>query len=112
MLDVASIYLSSTMPLSYMKAMPVSMTLTSCMNTKFVTAGVRFHKGLVDSLEHEDTFSSLRCKDGTVLEGRMVLDATGHARKLIEFGEKFDPGYQACPKPTYDGDLLHQSVLL
>ena len=24
----------------------------------------------------------------------MVLDATGHARKLVEFDAKFDPGYQ------------------
>ena len=24
----------------------------------------------------------------------MVLDATGHARTLVEFDEKFDPGYQ------------------
>ncbi|KAK9805848.1 hypothetical protein WJX73_007733 [Symbiochloris irregularis] len=58
--------------------------------------GVKFHKGLVDSVEHRDTFSCMRCQDGTQLEGRMVLDATGHARKLIEFDKKFDPGYQAA----------------
>ena len=56
--------------------------------------GVMFHKGLAESVNHEDGISSMHCRDGTQLSGRMVLDATGHARKLVEFDEKFDPGYQ------------------
>jgi len=32
--------------------------------------------------------------DGSRLTTTMVLDATGHARKLVEFDAKFDPGYQ------------------
>ena len=59
-------------------------------------AGVMFHHGMADSVRHTDGSSSLLCRDGAELTGRMVLDATGHARKLIEFDQKFDPGYQAC----------------
>ena len=63
-----------------------------------------FHSGLAHSVSHSEGASCMRCRDGTELHGRMVLDATGHARKLIEFDEKFDPGYQAraclaCGKP-------------
>lgn len=57
-------------------------------------AGVMFHKSNVESVSHEDCTSSVQCQDGTQLIGRIVLDATGHARKLIEFDKKFDPGYQ------------------
>ena len=36
----------------------------------------------------------MACADGSRLTATMVLDATGHARKLVEFDSKFDPGYQ------------------
>ena len=34
--------------------------------------------------------------DGSVLFAKMVLDATGHARKLVDFEREFTPGYQAA----------------
>jgi len=38
---------------------------------------------------------------GQAVYTKMVLDATGHARKLVEFERDFTPGYQAgaysCP---------------
>lgn len=37
-----------------------------------------------------------RCGDGTDVVGTLVLDATGHARRLVEFDKKFDPGYQGA----------------
>ena len=40
-----------------------------------------------------------RCADGVDLTACMVLDATGHARKLIQFDKPFDPGYQASAFP-------------
>lgn len=40
-----------------------------------------------------------RCADGTEVPAAAVLDATGHALKLVEFDQKFDPGYQATPPP-------------
>lgn len=29
-------------------------------------------------------------------QGSLVLDATGHARKLVNYDQKFDPGYQGA----------------
>ena len=48
----------------------------------------------------------MACADGSRLTATMVLDATGHARKLVEFDAKFDPGYQvttwaSVPKAIY-----------
>jgi lycopene beta-cyclase len=30
------------------------------------------------------------------ISGSLVLDATGHSRRLVEFDKKFDPGYQGA----------------
>ena len=46
-------------------------------------------------MEHRGGGSQLQCADGTVVPAAAVLDATGHALKLVEFDQKFDPGYQA-----------------
>ncbi|CAD7702617.1 unnamed protein product [Ostreobium quekettii] len=58
--------------------------------------GVRFHVTKVEDIMHDDYRSEVKCSDGSVLETTLVLDATGHARKLIQFDKKFDPGYQAA----------------
>ncbi len=34
--------------------------------------------------------------DGIALDGAMVLDATGHVRKLVQFDAAFNPGYQGA----------------
>ena len=47
----------------------------------------------------------MECSDGTRIQGRMVLDATGHARKLVEYDKPFDPGYQV-PNPSQ----FHSSI--
>ena len=36
----------------------------------------------------------MQCGSGKELRSAAALDATGHALKLVEFDEKFDPGYQ------------------
>lgn len=61
-------------------------------------AGVSFHKGVVKDAEHGEGTSSVLCEDGTAVRSSIVLDATGHTRKLIHFGKgkKFDPGFQGA----------------
>ena len=49
------------------------------------------------SVKHEeDDVSEVTLSDGSVLFAKMVLDATGHARKLVDFEREFTPGYQAA----------------
>ena len=51
----------------------------------------------VKSVKHEeDDVSEVTLSDGSVLFAKMVLDATGHARKLVDFEREFTPGYQAA----------------
>ena len=59
-------------------------------------AGVSFHETKAASVQHADGSSTLTCSDGSQLHSSFVLDCTGHARKLVTFDEKFDPGYQAA----------------
>ncbi len=59
-------------------------------------AGVTFHETKAAKVEHADGSSTLTCSDGSQLHSALVLDCTGHARKLVTFDEKFDPGYQAA----------------
>lgn len=61
-----------------------------------IDAGVSFYEGRVNSVTHSDGASSISCADGTAISGTAVLDATGHALKLVEFDAKFDPGYQGA----------------
>jgi len=35
-------------------------------------------------------------QDGSSIRGTLVLDATGHARRLVEFDKEFNPGYQGA----------------
>ena len=55
-----------------------------------------FLNGKVDIADHEEGHSTVRTAEGAALEGSMVLDATGHVRKLVKFDQKFDPGYQGA----------------
>ena len=45
-------------------------------------------------MTHGGGASSVACADGSHVAGTLVLDATGHARKLVEFDAEFNPGYQ------------------
>ncbi len=65
-----------------------------CYGSGFVSAGVTFQLSKVEKVHHQDGSSHVECSDGTQIQGRMVLDATGHARKLVEYDKPFDPGYQ------------------
>ena len=59
-------------------------------------SGVTFLSGAVASVEHTESYSSVKLADGRCIQGRLVLDATGHKRKLIKYDRKFDPGYQGA----------------
>jgi lycopene beta-cyclase len=58
--------------------------------------GVRFLTDKVDSVSHAGGRSTVTTQGGAALRGSMVLDATGHSRRLVKFGQKFDPGYQGA----------------
>jgi lycopene beta-cyclase len=53
--------------------------------------------GKVDSVSHGDGQSTVKLQDSDVtVSGTLVLDATGHSRRLVQFEKKFDPGYQGA----------------
>lgn len=58
--------------------------------------GVTFLKQKVDSVSHSNGSSTVRLSDGGQIQGSLVLDATGHVRKLVEFDKEFNPGYQGA----------------
>ena len=47
-------------------------------------------------MQHADGRSTLRCTTGVQLDAALVLDCTGHARKLVQYDKEFDPGYQGA----------------
>lgn len=63
-----------------------------------------FITGKVSSVQHADGSSTLSIEaegaDGqqqaVQMSGSLVLDATGHSRRLVEFDKNFDPGYQGA----------------
>jgi ribulose 1,5-bisphosphate synthetase/thiazole synthase len=59
-------------------------------------AGVVFHFGRAKACKHSDEGSSLECLSGLNIAATVVVDATGHARKLTVMDGKHDPGYQAA----------------
>lgn len=58
--------------------------------------GVTFLKRKVDSVSHADGSSTVRLSDGSTIQGSMVLDATGHSRRLVKYDKEFNPGYQGA----------------
>lgn len=58
--------------------------------------GVQFHLGRARTCTHNDMESALVCMDGTVISATVLVDATGHARKLTTMDGTHNPGYQAA----------------
>ena len=58
--------------------------------------GVMFYNDSVEEVVHKGGKSIVRCKDGTQIDANLVLDATGHARRLVEYDKPFKPGYQVA----------------
>lgn len=61
-----------------------------------VAAGVTFVIDKVEGAQHGEGSSTVSTAGGVQLQGSMVLDATGHSRRLVQFDKKFDPGYQGA----------------
>lgn len=61
-----------------------------------IAQGVCFHLSPVDAVTHAGGRSAVVASDGTAFDGAMVLDATGHVRKLVQFDAPFEPGYQGA----------------
>ena len=72
-----------------------------------VRRGVRFGACAVEDVRHERGGSVVTLKGGDPsdpnsegagkeVHAKMVLDATGHVRKIVEFERDFTPGYQAA----------------
>ena len=64
--------------------------------TQCIKHGVKFHFDRVAGCEHKGGTSILQCRDGVNITSKLLVDATGHARRLVEFDQPFDPGYQAA----------------
>lgn len=47
-------------------------------------------------MDKSSDLSSVICSKGNPLKARLVLDATGHSRRLIHYDQKFDPGFQGA----------------
>ena len=61
-----------------------------------IASGVKFHLSKVENVDHGSGKSTLRCEGGVAVAGQFSLDATGHSRRLVEYDQKFDPGYQGA----------------
>eukprot|EP00959_Pyramimonas_sp_CCMP1952_P414888 8692697-Pyramimonas_sp.AAC.1 len=62
-----------------------------------IAQGVGFVTGAVEGVDHgssNNPVSVVQLREGSVLYGKAVLDASGHSRRLVEFDRSFTPGYQ------------------
>jgi lycopene cyclase-like protein len=58
--------------------------------------GVRWHRGQAQELAVKGACSQLTCADGTVLQARLVVDATGHGSSLLQRPDKGPVAGQAA----------------
>lgn len=63
---------------------------------KCAARGVNFLYGKVQGVSHAGGSSTVKLADGREVRGSLVLDATGHARKLVEYDKEFNPGFQGA----------------
>ncbi|KAL3682483.1 hypothetical protein R1sor_000505 [Riccia sorocarpa] len=68
--------------------------LKSKMIEQCITNGVQFYQSKVKNVTHSKDRSFVVCDDGYVIETAVVLDATGHSRRLVQYDQPFNPGYQ------------------
>ncbi|KAG2430978.1 hypothetical protein HYH02_013511 [Chlamydomonas schloesseri] len=61
-----------------------------------VASGVTFLNAKVSGVTHGGGSSAVQLADGREIRGSLVLDATGHSRRLVQYDKKFDPGFQGA----------------
>ncbi|GLC47197.1 hypothetical protein PLESTB_001621900 [Pleodorina starrii] len=59
-------------------------------------AGVTFLPAKVAGCTHGEGSSEVQLTDGRKIRGSLVLDTTGHSRRLVQYDKKFDPGFQGA----------------
>ncbi|KAG2488086.1 hypothetical protein HYH03_013389 [Edaphochlamys debaryana] len=59
-------------------------------------AGVTFLNEKVAGCSHGEGSSTVALGSGTKIRGSLILDATGHSRRLVQYDKKFDPGFQGA----------------
>lgn len=47
-------------------------------------------------MAHDRVRSMVTCTDGACIDAAIILDATGFSRRLVEYEQPFEPGYQAA----------------
>ncbi|KAM3288684.1 lycopene beta cyclase, chloroplastic [Capsicum chacoense] len=70
--------------------------LKSKMMQKCILNGVKFHQAKVIKVIHEEAKSMLICSDGVTIQAKVVLDATGFSRCLVQYDKPYNPGYQVA----------------
>ncbi|CAA6670704.1 unnamed protein product [Spirodela intermedia] len=75
-----------------------AMDLLDCLDTTWpppssicVSHGVTFHQAKVVKVTHGEFSSSLLCSDGAAVAARLVLDATGFSRCLVQYDKPYNP---------------------
>ncbi|XP_057729586.1 capsanthin/capsorubin synthase, chromoplastic-like [Arachis stenosperma] len=59
-----------------------------------VSNGVKFHKGKVWQIQHQEFESTALCDDGTELRGSLIIDASGFASTFVEYDKARNHGFQ------------------
>jgi lycopene beta-cyclase len=62
--------------------------------TMCTESGARFLRAKVSACAHVGAVTHVTLDTGATLACSMVVDATGHSRRLVEYDAPFDPGYQ------------------
>lgn len=70
--------------------------LKSKVMKKCISNEVTFHEAKVLNVVHEESKSFVKCNDGVTVEARVVLDATGFSKRLVEYDKPYNPGYQVA----------------
>ncbi|CAN4109171.1 unnamed protein product [Withania somnifera] len=53
-------------------------------------------KCILNGVIHEEAKSMLICSDGVTIQAKVVLDATGFSRCLVQYDRPYNPGYQVA----------------
>ncbi|XP_076935424.1 capsanthin/capsorubin synthase, chromoplastic-like [Bidens hawaiensis] len=59
-----------------------------------VRNGVKFHKGKVWKVNHQEFESFVVCDDGSELKASLIVDASGFASSFVEYNKPRNHGYQ------------------
>nr|WJE87832.1 lycopene beta-cyclase [Chlorella sorokiniana] len=98
--DRALVYLSSEADGARYLARPYGRVdrpkLKRRLLERCVASGVAFYRGKAKDVSHGDGRSTVALEGGGQVAGSLVVDATGHSRKLVEYDKPFNPGYQGA----------------